>query len=239
MRSQLALSTALAAILFGRVAFADPLVVATPDGDAPPKASTDAGSPRARPAVAREPRLYLPRSPFDPDFPCWAIPRPRCGAYPLLAFGVQGGTASTEVGWERVVRPYVEAGVMTSVGRWIDFGTGLLVAYDKLESVTAASVETKLRLRMWMPSGFFGDLFVGPSFERYAYRGTETGTRAGVVLGASFSFSEILGLEGSTTYASAVGGQGGGELRYMLGVRFSLPTLAFAALGIGYAMSKK
>lgn len=186
------------------------------------------------------PRVYEPRSPFTKaDVPCWAIPQPRCTAYPLVAFGVQGGAASTPVGWERVVRPYVQAGVMGSVGRFVDFGAGLTVAYDKLESTTAASMETQLRLRLWMPSGFFGDVFSGPAFERWAYPGTITGTRAGGVIGLAFSFSEIVGLEGTTTILTDVGGKSGMEVRYLLGARFSIPTIAFAIAGIGYALSKK
>lgn len=246
-RRLFATTTALAIAISASSAHADPLVVATPPAKGEvvsPSETADASTSSAEPptrthsSTLPKPR-YFPHSPFEDEFPCWAIPRPRCGPYPLIAFGVQGGAAITPVGWERVVRPYLEAGVMTSVNHWLDFGTSFSLAYDKLESITAASMETKLRLRMWMPSGFFGDVYAGPYFERFAYPGIETGTRAGGVLGALFSFSDIVGLEGAVVLAPDVGGKRGDEFRYLLGARFSIPTIVFTAVGIAIAAGGK
>ncbi len=206
----------------------------------PQQIATSPPPPPAPPSPPASPSGYAPRSPFADGFHCAFVPSPRCGTYPFLALGVTGGAAFTPIGSERVVRPYAELGVMKSLNHWLDFGAGLLVAYDELEATSAATVESKLRLRMWMPSGFFGDVYAGPAFSRFAFPGYETGTRAGVALGGLFSFSDLIGLEGGTTILGEVGGQGGDEFRYMLGVRFSLTALVFAvgaiAGGAGKAM---
>lgn len=224
-----------------------------------PSAATQAADGRAAPlAVARDPNTgdpkpadptlgsatstqsdhYVPVSPFQDDLPCVFIPWPRCGAYPYLAFGVQGGAASTPVGWERIVRPYADLGLMTERNDWLDLGASILLAYDSLEATDGWSVESKLRVRMWIPYGFFGDVYAGPIFERFAYPGTETGTRMGGVIGALFSFSDLIGLEAQTTSMGDLGGAGGDEFRYTLGVRFSLTTVGIVIAGIARAYGR-
>jgi hypothetical protein len=225
----------LVALSTARQANADDLVIAT-DRKWPPPPPPPPPPPAPPPSP---PSGYVPVSPFQDDLPCAVIPYPRCGPYPFIAFGVQGGAAEARVGWERVVRPYAEAGVMGSVSGWIDFGSSLSIAYDDLEATGGYSFETKLRLRMWMPVGFFADVFAGPMFEHYSFPGTETGARVGGVLGALFSFSDLIGLEAHNAIASGVGPQSDDiEFRYMLGVRFSLTTVVIAGGAIGRAIFK-
>lgn len=215
---------------------AEPLTVARDPSTTDPKLPIPA--PTAATPKPELPERYLPVSPFQDDLPCAFIPWPRCGTYPYLAFGVQGGAASTPVGWERIVRPYADLGLMTQMNDWVDFGTSFLLAYDSLDSTEGWSVESKLRVRMWIPYGFFGDLYVGPIFERFAYPGTETGTRVGGVVGALFSFSDLIGLEAQTVSLGDPGGVGGSEFRYTLGARFSLTTVGIVIAGIARAYGK-
>lgn len=172
------------------------------------------------------PTTAPPPSSSRSSFPCMILPRPDCRDYGLLELSLAGGESHSYVGWQWAFRGSAEIGLLVAATPLLHWGPALELGFDLGRVTSGWSAVPKIRGRLWLgESSFTLEGSIGTLFERYAFHdGYEARNRVGGAADLAFSYHGAGSLLGSASLAADPTGDGGAEVRLLVGFRASLLT---------------
>lgn len=201
----------------------DPWQIAPTQRAAPRVAAT-----KATPAQVAAP---APRS-SSTGLPCLLLPRPDCRDYGLLDLSIAGGRSHSYGRWHGALRLSTGVGLLVAATPHLHWGPALDLGFDIGGATSGWSAVPKVHGRLWLgETDFTLEGSIGSLFERYSFKeGYETRNRVGAAADLAFSYHGAASLFGSMSLAADPSGDGGAELRLLIGFRASVIIWGLTAL---------